>query len=156
MKVSACMLSFEEPKIFNLPNFPTPTPLGSSRYVCIFIKLRLCSLWRRTHQVTLSFSNEGWERQRELSDVAPHGIFDNVLKHFGFHNWGVVVVLLVCKGYSPGMLLNILRYTGQSPTTKNYPFKNVTSAGGSWATLSWFICQDSFISPLTTHTHCRN
>lgn len=37
-------------------------------------------------------------------------------------------VLLTSSGYSPWMLLGILRWTGHPPPTKNYPTQNVNSA----------------------------
>lgn len=39
----------------------------------------------------------------------------------GCHIWGYV--LEASSGQRPGILLNILKYTGQPPITKNYPPK---------------------------------
>lgn len=44
----------------------------------------------------------------------------------GCHNWGV----LPTAKQKPGMLLNILKCTGQTPTTKNYPFPTCQQCPG--------------------------
>lgn len=50
---------------------------------------------------------------------------DNLLSQVG--QWGGRV-LLSSSGKRPDMLLNILQWTGQAPTTKNYPAQKVDSA----------------------------
>lgn len=52
---------------------------------------------------------------------------DNVWEHFNGYNLGMgKLVLLVSCGWRQEMLLNVLQYTGQSLTTRNYPGANVS------------------------------
>lgn len=47
------------------------------------------------------------------------------------HNWergGGPEMLMASSGYRPGMLENILQYTGQPSTAKTHPAQNVDSA----------------------------
>lgn len=48
--------------------------------------------------------------------VLPQGYLAISGSIFGCHNWGWVI--LASSGYSPGMWLIILQYTGQPPTEK--------------------------------------
>lgn len=76
---------------------------------------------KRSRQITPSSGSQLGVPGIVRSDVAPREYLAMSGDNFDCHDWGGV--LQEPRGKRPGMLLNVLQYTGQFPTTKNFPVK---------------------------------